>query len=129
MDEPRRRSPELTPSPEIGPVIHAERKRRKLTLDQLAVLSGVSRSMLSQIERGEANPTFAVLWSLTQALGIEFSDLIAGGATASEHGAIEILTVALTPEIRSADGRCRLRILSPPRHAGRIEWYLSLIHI
>lgn len=123
MDEPRRRASQLPPSPQIGPVIQRERKQRRLTLDQLAVRSGVSRSMLSQIERGEANPTFAVLWSLTRALEIDFSDLIGDAATAVERGPLEVLTTALTPEIRSADGRCRLRILSPPRYAGRVEWY------
>ena len=55
-------------TPRIGPAIQKERKLRKLTLEQLSVQSGVSKSMLSQIERGEANPTFAVVWSLTQAL-------------------------------------------------------------
>lgn len=34
-------------APKIGPVIQAERKKRHLTLDRLAALSGVSRSMLS----------------------------------------------------------------------------------
>ncbi len=110
-------------TPRIGPVIQGERKARRLTLEQLAAMSGVSKSMLSQIERGEANPTFAVLWSLTQSLGIEFSDLISGGATASTQDHIEILSAAHTPEIRSADGLCRLKILSPPRLAGHSEWY------
>ena len=79
--------------------------------------------MLSQIERGQANPTFAVLWSLTQALGIEFSNLIAGGAVASKNAAIEIVPASHTPRIHSADGKCTLKILSPPRLAGETEWY------
>ena len=33
--------------------------------------------MLSQVERGEANPTFATLWNLTQALGLNLDDLVA----------------------------------------------------
>lgn len=110
-------------TPQIGPVIQHERKRRRLTLEQLAGMSGISKSMLSQIERGEANPTFAVLWSLTQTLGIEFSDLVAGGAVARSTGAIEIVSAAHTPEIRSADKLCTLKILSPPRLAGHAEWY------
>lgn len=109
--------------PQIGPVVQQKRKASKLTLEQLAAMSGVSKSMLSQIERGEANPTFAVLWSLTQALGIEFSDLIAGGTIGTEHDQIEVVALAHTPEIRSADGLCTLKILSPPRLAGRSEWY------
>ena len=112
-----------TTAPRIGPIIQKERKARKLTLEQLAALSGVSKSMLSQIERGHANPTFAVLWSLTQALGIQFTDLVGAGATATTGGQIDVLTAALTPEIRSPDGKCRLRILSPPRLAGQTEWY------
>ncbi len=114
---------DVNEAPLIGPVIQAERKARHLTLERLAALSGVSRSMLSQIERGEANPTFAVLWSLTQALRIDFADLIAGGVAHRQANPIETVTVALTPEINSPDGAWRLRILSPPALAGRVEWY------
>lgn len=111
-------------APKIGPMIQRERKAQRLTLDRLAALSGVSRSMLSQIERSEANPTFAVLWSLTQALGIDFSELIAGGGTRQlRPAAIELVTLALTPEIRSPEGAWRLRILSSPPLAGKVEWY------
>ena len=52
-----------TSTPQIGPVLQRHRKMAGLTLEQLAEKSGVSKSMLSQIERGQANPTFAVLWS------------------------------------------------------------------
>ena len=52
-----------------------ERAAKGLSLDALAKLSGVSRSMLSQIERGESSPTVASLWNLTRALNIDFSTL------------------------------------------------------
>jgi len=110
-------------TPKIGPVVQKERKRRKLTLEQLATRSGVSKSMLSQIERGEANPTFAVVWSLTQALEIDFSELIGGSAAARSANDIEVTSAAHTPEIRSSDSLCRLKILSSPRLAGQSEWY------
>lgn len=110
-------------TPKIGPAIQKERKLRKLTLEQLSVQSGVSTSMLSQIERGEANPTFAVVWSLTQALEIDFSDLVGTSSAATWADHIEITTRMHTPEIRSADGLCRLKILSSPRLAGQTEWY------
>ncbi|MFT4608600.1 MAG: transcriptional regulator with XRE-family HTH domain, partial [Chitinophagales bacterium] len=51
------------------------RKKNKLTLNQLASLSGVSRSMLSQIERGQANPTLAVTFRIAQAFGISIGEL------------------------------------------------------
>lgn len=114
---------DLNEAPLIGPVIQKERKARHLTLERLAALSGVSKSMLSQIERGEANPTFAVLWSLTQALKIDFADLIAGGVAHRQSNPIEVVSLALTPEIKSPEGAWRLRILSPPATAGRVEWY------
>lgn len=116
-------SSSINETPQIGPVIQRERKARHLTLEQLAARSGVSKSMLSQIERSEANPTFAVLWSLTQALKIDFADLIAGGVSHRQVSPIELVSVAHTPEIRSPDGSWKLRILSPPALAGRMEWY------
>ena len=111
------------PAPQIGPTLRRHRKNRNLTLEDLAELSGVSKSMLSQIERGRANPTLAVLWSLTRALKLDFADLLQGAAEHLEDETIEITSDAHTPEIRSADGLCRLRILSPPRLAGDVEWY------
>src|SRR5690349_18284632 len=101
----------MADAPEIGPLIQRERKARHLTLERLAALSGVSRSMLSQIERGESNPTFAVLWGLTQALKIDLGELIAGEAT-QPASPIDVVSVALTPEIKSPEGHWRLRILS-----------------
>ena len=46
------------------------RKSKKLSLERTAALSGVSRSMLSQIERGEANPSVAILGKLAEALKV-----------------------------------------------------------
>lgn len=110
-------------APDIGPIIQRERKARHLTLERLAALSGVSRSMLSQIERGESNPTFAVLWGLTQALKIDLGELISDGVAQRRAAPVDVVSVPLTPEIKSPDGAWRLRILSPPGMAGRVEWY------
>lgn len=112
----------MADAPEIGPIIQRERKARHLTLERLAALSGVSRSMLSQIERGESNPTFAVLWGLTRALKIDLGQLIAGEATQHESP-VDVVSVPLTPEIKSPEGHWRLRILSPAAMAGKVEWY------
>jgi transcriptional regulator with XRE-family HTH domain len=111
------------PAPEIGPVVQRRRSALGLTLEQLAARCGVSKSMLSQIERGQANPTFAVLLSLTRALKLDFDDLLQGAAGPKDEGGIEVVAAANTPEIRSAEGRCRLRILGSPRLAGATEWY------
>lgn len=110
-----------TQPPALGPLINQHRKARRLTLDQLAAASGVSRSMLSQIERGETNPTVSTLWNVARALNIDMGELIAMKSTNAD--AIEIVAAHFTPEIRSEDGRCVLRILSPPTSAGTTEWY------
>jgi transcriptional regulator with XRE-family HTH domain len=112
--------------PQIGPRIQDIRKQKGFTLEQLASHSGVSRSMLSQIERGQANPTFATLWSLTQALGLEISDLT-GNVSEVLHQAIEVMMPNFTPEIKSEDGLCDLKILSPTDQVGRVEWYEIVI--
>ena len=38
------------------------RENRRLSLDAVARLTGVSKSMLGQIERGEVNPTVSTMW-------------------------------------------------------------------
>lgn len=109
-------------SPQIGPFIQQLRKRMGLTLDALANHSGVSRSMLSQIERGQANPTLATVWALASALDIDVSELIGGGG-GDQRIRIEIASPSFTPEIRTSDGLCVLRILSPADRADSLEWY------
>jgi len=93
-----------------------------MTLEQVAGISNVSRSMLSQIERGETNPTYAVLWRLTRSLGISIGDLMGLTVTQSEERAELVSSIGI-PEFRSPEGWWRMRILSPPKTAGDAEWY------
>tara|TARA_R110002072_G_scaffold123048_27_gene258177 strand:+ start:2985 stop:3560 length:576 start_codon:yes stop_codon:yes gene_type:complete len=106
----------------LGRRLRTVRKKGQLTLEQLAESSNVSRSMLSQIERGEANPTFATLWNLTRALGIDLAELVED-ASEEECSAIELLSAAQIPKIDNAAAGCQLAILSPPSLAGQTEWY------
>jgi XRE family transcriptional regulator, regulator of sulfur utilization len=108
--------------PAIGPRVQAQRKARNLTLTGLAEASGVSRSMLSEIERGNANPTYGTLWHLTRALGLDLNALIDG--VKDESRSIERQTENSTPSIRSGDGSCTLQILSPASMVSITEWYL-----
>lgn len=52
------------------------REERKLSLDAVSKLTGVSKSMIGQIERGEVNPTISVLWKIANGLKISFSALL-----------------------------------------------------
>ncbi|WP_227269113.1 helix-turn-helix domain-containing protein [Roseobacter weihaiensis] len=91
-----------------------------LSLDAVAKLSGVSRSMVSQIERGESSPTIATLWNLTRALQVDFAGLLDMAAKTAE---IETLRSSDVPTINNKGKSVRIRILSPPEEAGRHEVY------
>lgn len=106
----------------IGPRLHQLRKEQGLTLDALAAVSGVSRSVLSQIERGQANPTLATVWHLSRALGVEIAEFL-GGKRIGRRGRIELTAATFVPEIRTEDGQCVLKILSPARTVGQFEFY------
>lgn len=51
------------------------REENKLSMDELSKLSGVSKSMLAQIERGEGNPTISTLWKLSNGMKVPFDAL------------------------------------------------------
>lgn len=51
------------------------RKKKQLTLDEASRLTGVSRSMLSAIEKGDTNPTISVLWKIANGYKIKFTSL------------------------------------------------------
>jgi len=62
---------------DIGARVRLIRLEKGLTLDDLARQSGVSRAMISRIERGEANPTAQLLARLCSALGTTLSRFFA----------------------------------------------------
>lgn len=95
------------------------RRAQGLSLDAVAKLSGVSRSMVSQIERGESSPTIATLWNLTRALQVDFAGLL----DSAPSDQIEVLRAADVPSIENRGAGCTIRILSPPEDAGRHEVY------
>src|SRR5918998_227606 len=59
----------------LGGRVRALRQGRGLTLEELAGLSGVSRAMISKLERGEKNPTLVVAAKLAEGLGVTLSRL------------------------------------------------------
>ena len=59
----------------FGDRVRFMREQADLTLDQISKLSGVSRAMLSKVERGEKSPTIGVAKRIAHALGTSFSAL------------------------------------------------------
>ena len=60
----------------IGEKIKRLRSQRGLTLDQAADLTGVSKSMIGQIERGNSAPTVTTLWKICNGFKVSFSSLL-----------------------------------------------------
>ncbi|TGV00162.1 XRE family transcriptional regulator, partial [Mesorhizobium sp. M8A.F.Ca.ET.173.01.1.1] len=51
------------------------RSKHQLSLDKMANLTGVSKNMLSQIEKGTSNPTITTLWKIANGLHLPLSQL------------------------------------------------------
>lgn len=100
------------------------RQRNNFTLEQLAAASGVSRSMLSQIERGQANPTLAVTFRIAKAFGMSIGELVDDPAAS---GNIEIVHGNDPSNLFRADSECQIRTLSPLRMEKSVEFYELLI--
>jgi transcriptional regulator with XRE-family HTH domain len=98
----------------VGENLRRRRLASKLSLDDLAVKSGVSRAALSQIESLRGNPTVGVIWKIAVGLAIPFSEII--GETRETVG---VLRRAESQVLRSADGKMESRPLTP---AGAAPW-------
>ena len=65
---------------EIGQIIAHNlkklREERNLSQGQLAELAGVSKVIISQIEKGDSNPTINTIWKLTGALELPYTSLL-----------------------------------------------------
>jgi transcriptional regulator with XRE-family HTH domain len=98
----------------VGENLRRLRKARSMSLDDLAVASGVSRAALSHIETSKGNPTVGVLWKIAVGLGVPFSDLL--GEVREGMG---VLRRGESQLLRSADGKMESRPLTP---AGASPW-------
>lgn len=107
--------------PEVGATLQRMRLDRGLTLEDLSRTAGVSKSMLSQIEREKANPTIAVAWRLANALGVDIAELLSSEVKKPES--IRILDAHETPTLPGEHAGYILRILGPMELAGKFEWY------
>lgn len=60
----------------ISNTLKKTRFERDLTLEETSNLTGVSKAMLGQIERGESTPTISTLWKISTGLKVSFSELL-----------------------------------------------------
>lgn len=111
-------------SKEVCQKIHQLRQDRGWSLDTLSGRSGVSRSMLSQIERQQANPTLAITVKIANAFGISIAELI---QQIDPPPKIRVLPGNLPAHIYRSDDQCSLRTLSPSEQERGVEFYELVI--
>uniref|UniRef100_A0A7C2NTY3 XRE family transcriptional regulator n=1 Tax=Schlesneria paludicola TaxID=360056 RepID=A0A7C2NTY3_9PLAN len=116
-----------TPAPETDPVtghvserVRALRQQRGWSLEELASASGVSRSMLSQIERNAANPTLAVTCKIAQAFGMSLAEFVEVPGASS---AIVVIRADDEAHLYRSDRDCEIRTLSPLHLEKDVEVY------
>jgi transcriptional regulator with XRE-family HTH domain len=99
------------------------RKRREWSIEQLAAASGVSRSMISKVERCEAVPSTGILSKLSEALGITFSRLM---SEPTERD-IVVIPAARQPVLRDEASGFVRRCISPVLPGRGIDWVLNTL--
>jgi transcriptional regulator with XRE-family HTH domain len=107
-------------SGQLGKTIQRLRKAYNLSLSELAEQSGVAKSIISQIERNETNPTLATIWRLSQALDVSIDRVL---ATGDDEPFIEKSSRGDTPILVSDDGRVRLAIIGWIKTVEWLQWY------
>jgi transcriptional regulator with XRE-family HTH domain len=93
--------------------LRAERETRNWSIADLATRSGVSRAMISKVERNEASPTAALLGRLSAAFGLTMSQLF---ARIEQAGGL-VARAADQPLWRDPETGFLRRSLSPPAGA------------
>lgn len=113
-------SPEIDPSPALGKTIQRLRKAYNMSLGELSEQSGVAKSIISQIERNETNPTLSTVFRLSRALDTTMEQVLKtdGGSAFLEHQMKSGI-----PILESQDGLCRLAIAGPLNLVAQLQWY------
>lgn len=96
------------------------RSERSWSLEQLAQQCDVSRSMLSQIERGQANPTLGVALRIAAAFGLTIGELV---GDAKPPSAIHVIRHDDPAHRFRSDDQVTIRTLSPLKLEKDVEFY------
>ena len=107
-------------SGQISQRVKLLRQQRGWSLEQLATASGVSKSMLSQIERNQANPTLAVTCKIAQAFSMSLAEFV---EMPSASSAIHVIRADDREHLYRSDEAVEIRTLSPLNLEKDVEFY------
>jgi transcriptional regulator with XRE-family HTH domain len=104
----------------LGRTVLKLRKANNMSLSELSDQSGVAKSIISQIERNETNPTLSTIWRLAQALDVSIERVL---RDSDDEPFIDKSARGETPMLVSDDGRCRLAIIGWIKTVEWLQWY------
>ena len=107
----------------ISSTLKKTRFERELTLDETSALTGVSKAMLGQIERGESAPTISTLWKISTGLKISFSELL----SSDKEDNNEVIIEDLEPVYESDDKMILYNVFSFNPLTGFEYFYIKLL--
>ncbi len=113
-------SQESDPTPSLGKTIQRLRKAYNMSLGELSEHSGVAKSIISQIERNETNPTIGTVYRLSKALDTTIDEVLKEDSSPNFR---EHQTKSAVPNLESEDGLCRLAIAGPLNLVESLQWY------
>ena len=113
-------SQDFDPTPSLGITIQRLRKAYNMSLGDLSEQSGVAKSIISQIERNETNPTLSTVYRLSRALDTTIDEVL---RTKGAQVFLEHQTRSGVPILESQDGLCRLAIAGPLNLVDQVQWY------
>jgi transcriptional regulator with XRE-family HTH domain len=111
---------EFEAAPAFGKTIQRLRKAYNMSLGELSEQSGVAKSIISQIERNETNPTIGTVHRLSLALDTTMHEMLRDDR---ESNFREHQTRSGIPILESQDGLCRLAIAGPLELVEDLQWY------
>jgi transcriptional regulator with XRE-family HTH domain len=114
---------EAVSSGRLGVRVRDLRKDRGLTLEELAEASGVSRAMISKLERGEKNPTLVIAARLAEGLGVSLSRL----AGVEERREVVVVPRERRPVLRDPDTGFVRQSLSPTFAGRGVEFLRNVV--
>lgn len=113
-------SSDFDPTPSLGKTIQRLRKAYNMSLGDLSEQSGVAKSIISQIERNETNPTLSTVYRLSRALDTTIDEVL---RTEGAPVFLEHQSRSGVPILESQDGLCRLAIAGPLNLVEQVQWY------
>jgi transcriptional regulator with XRE-family HTH domain len=107
----------------LGERVRALRRERGWTLEVLAERSGVSRAMISKLERGEKNPTLVVAAKVAEGLGMNLSQLV----SVEEKSKVVVVPRERRMTMRDPETGFERQLLSPSLGGRGVEFMRNVV--